>query len=364
MAWYNDLLSAVAPIGGTIAGSLVGGPVGAAIGGALGSGVSSSLEKSDSRNWQMDLLNTQHQWAVEDWERMNEYNMPKNQIKRLEEAGLNPLLADATGGLSSSPVTEPKPTESDLSAKASMMSAMRENQLLQSQLEVNAAEKEKLQSEASLNEQKATTEEKTRDWTIDLLRSQADVNDTTCSLNLAKTDVAYKSLDEIEAHIKEMSARANQLNENANLFNIQSQFYQKQINWFDTEMTYKLNRMAAEAGYFGAKATEAIANAQFLGEQLETQKEITKQAGIQSEDMRYELEFKTHPAVEKCRATLILLKQKKAEFSLNAPDWSFKVGGFLDACSGGAQLLNTALNDATIVGAASIPRTIVKAAPK
>jgi len=34
-----------------------------------------------------------HQWAIEDWNRVNEYNHPSNVMARLREAGLNPNLA-------------------------------------------------------------------------------------------------------------------------------------------------------------------------------------------------------------------------------------------------------------------------------
>lgn len=355
-----NLLGAIISSAAPSVGKYLGGDVGQSI----GEGVSNYMETEAAHDWQMNLLNTQHQWAVEDWERMNEYNTPLNQMKRLQEAGLNPLLSDATGGLASSPVTQPHVTESELAEKASMMNAIRENQLLESQQAVNDAQANKLNQEADFNKEKSETERSTRELVKGLLKSNIDVNGTTCAVHLADVELKGKQEDEIEQHIVEMAAHAKALNENANLFNIQSKFFQKQIDWYDAEMQHKLYLLAQEAGYYGAAASERVAQAAYLGEQLETQKELTYQAGLQSEDMRYELDFKKHPAVEKCRATLILLKQKKAQFSLDAPDWTFKVGGYLDACSGGAQLFNTALNDAGMMGVAAIPKTVVKAAPK
>lgn len=58
------------------------------LGGALdwlGFNASNSAQKSAAAQSQ--------KWSVENWNRENEYNLPANQIKRLEEAGINPKLA-------------------------------------------------------------------------------------------------------------------------------------------------------------------------------------------------------------------------------------------------------------------------------
>lgn len=47
---------------------------------------------------QLRLAELQNKWNIEQWNRENEYNKPVNQIKRLEEAGINPMLM--TGQLS------------------------------------------------------------------------------------------------------------------------------------------------------------------------------------------------------------------------------------------------------------------------
>lgn len=42
-------------------------------------------------------LGMQRQWNLEDWDRQNSYNSPKQQMQRLKEAGLNPALVYGNG---------------------------------------------------------------------------------------------------------------------------------------------------------------------------------------------------------------------------------------------------------------------------
>lgn len=56
-----------------------------------------------------DMLKQQQDFAYKMWKLNNEYNTPSNQIKRLREAGVNPMLAmgDVGTGTSSSPADTP-----------------------------------------------------------------------------------------------------------------------------------------------------------------------------------------------------------------------------------------------------------------
>lgn len=72
------------------------------------SGVIGSVASNKRNNaTQIQLAGQQNQWNVEQWNRMNDYNSPLNQMQRLRSAGLNPSLAYGGGlvdaGSSSSP---------------------------------------------------------------------------------------------------------------------------------------------------------------------------------------------------------------------------------------------------------------------
>lgn len=87
-----------------------------AIIGAVGSLAGSAMNNSASASAadtaygrQKELMALQQQYAVENWNREVNYNSPKEQMKRLKEAGLNPNLVYGNGasGLQAGPVAAP-----------------------------------------------------------------------------------------------------------------------------------------------------------------------------------------------------------------------------------------------------------------
>lgn len=53
-----------------------------------------NLQMNENNNQtQIDLWNQQKEYDYEMWQKENEYNTPANQVKRLQEAGINPALA-------------------------------------------------------------------------------------------------------------------------------------------------------------------------------------------------------------------------------------------------------------------------------
>lgn len=47
--------------------------------------------------WNLAMAKVQNDWNIEQWNRENAYNAPTEQVKRLMEAGINPLLIDVGG---------------------------------------------------------------------------------------------------------------------------------------------------------------------------------------------------------------------------------------------------------------------------
>lgn len=75
---------------------------------AAGIGVLGNVVSNRKNNQtQIELAGQQNQWNIEQWNRMNAYNSPVNQVQRLRDAGLNPSLAYGGGlvdaGSASSP---------------------------------------------------------------------------------------------------------------------------------------------------------------------------------------------------------------------------------------------------------------------
>lgn len=65
------------------------------IGDAVGGAISTKAQKDinrDNINAFHENVNKQRDWALQDWEKVNRYNAPEQQMQRFKEAGLNPHL--------------------------------------------------------------------------------------------------------------------------------------------------------------------------------------------------------------------------------------------------------------------------------
>lgn len=84
------------PAAGAKVGTAIGGPVGGvlgAIGGAIISGVGSIFSNRGAKRREREA----RKWNLEQWHRQNQYNLPSNQMQRLQAAGLNPNLIYGSG---------------------------------------------------------------------------------------------------------------------------------------------------------------------------------------------------------------------------------------------------------------------------
>lgn len=119
----------------------------------LGNIFNVSAQKS-ANNANMELAKYQYEKNLEMWNRQNEYNLPKNQVQRLKDADLNPVLAFSGGQVSGnvaqdSPSYDPphiQPYQVDSSGLASIgssfVNAMVQKQnikLMESQEDLNRA---------------------------------------------------------------------------------------------------------------------------------------------------------------------------------------------------------------------------------
>lgn len=91
--------STIGALTGTAAGVL-GGPLGiagASLLGTVGNAVSQGFTNRAERKFAEEQADKQRAWALEDWNRNNEYNSPSSQMARLKAAGLNPNLVYGNG---------------------------------------------------------------------------------------------------------------------------------------------------------------------------------------------------------------------------------------------------------------------------
>lgn len=110
---------------GSIVGSVVGsafGPAGSAIGSQIGGMFGPSQERMDRRNYVYQYNTAKHAWDLQ-----NAYNSPLQQMQRLKEAGLNPMLVYGSGnvtGNAASSIDLPSYPSSDVNSSAGAFSSM------------------------------------------------------------------------------------------------------------------------------------------------------------------------------------------------------------------------------------------------
>lgn len=74
-----------------------GGATAASTGVAVGQGILGAFQNRANRRHAVRMMDKQREWALADWNMQNEYNSPRAQMQRLQEAGLNPNLVYGQG---------------------------------------------------------------------------------------------------------------------------------------------------------------------------------------------------------------------------------------------------------------------------
>lgn len=143
-----------------------------------------------------ERLETQ-EFNQEMWERNNQYNSPKQQLARAQEAGINPnLIADSMGRSVSNPVTSSPMSGSMASSSASIASGLL---LQQSQIANMNAQTRKAESEANINEQQYAYNNVTFNDRVQSLKYANDETKARLNKIVADTDI-QKQLYEFLAH--------------------------------------------------------------------------------------------------------------------------------------------------------------------
>lgn len=140
-----------------------------------------------------ELAEYQNQWNLEQWQRQMEYNLPKNQMQRLRDAGINPHMAYAKGTINN--VTNQRPTAAKAADQKSVIPNMSLAQLM---LQM------KMQ-EAQINNLNAQT---------------ANTNQSTQNLAQGKKSMQYETLNKTIAALQDYrykkQLKTNMQNSNLN----------------------------------------------------------------------------------------------------------------------------------------------------
>lgn len=153
-----------------------------------------------NRDFQREERLQTQEFNQEMWERNNEYNSPKQQLARAQEAGINPnLIADSMGRSVSNPVTSSPMSGSMASSSASIASGLL---MHQAQIANMNAQTRKANSDADINEQEYAYNNVTFSDRVNSLQLANDETKARLNKIVADTDL-QKQLYEFLAHKNE-----------------------------------------------------------------------------------------------------------------------------------------------------------------
>lgn len=197
-------------------------------------------ENAKNREYNLMLAQQQNAWNVEQWERENEYNDPKNQMARLKAAGINPNLAYSNGNVNNVAAASPQMTSGapsspvDMSAlgqrptfgQAIQMALQTES--MRANIDAIKANTRKTLADANISETQAKYEDVKQKLGLDISRQQYDNMKEQFNLlfeqgrkfALENEGVAYdnvvKRIDS-EMHSKKADLLVKQLEETLNI---------------------------------------------------------------------------------------------------------------------------------------------------
>lgn len=164
----------------------------------------SQVNSSQQRKWNERQMEMQHQWDLEMWNKTNEYNSPTNQLKRLQDAGLNPLYY----GLDGSSAQGMQNAQSlgynipNMSSFQNPIQAGLSAELTKSEIELKQAEKSKVESETSGNQLDNEFKQKT-------MQARVDAEELKNGLTKEQISKVNSERGQIDASIKKTIAETD-----------------------------------------------------------------------------------------------------------------------------------------------------------
>lgn len=265
LSGVDKFLSAVNPYAGLINGGL------SMIGNLLNRGAERK-EAQRERDWNEAMMDKQNAWSLEQWNRTNEYNSPAEQVKRMREAGLNPMYygldgssanafqsAQALGYSRASLGSMENPFEAGIQG----MMASKNLQLAQTQIEKTEAEKNQIEASTSEKKLDAEFKEKTMQYRVEGERLANDLTKEQISKigeekkqiveNIKKiiaeteTESARKLLVQAEEHLRKMEAK-----QIAELLPLQKAFVEAQTSAQKAQASLTFAEVAIKKGLLDA----------------------------------------------------------------------------------------------------------------
>lgn len=264
-----------------------------------------SEENQKNRDYNLMLAQQQNAWNQEQWERENEYNSPVNQMKRFEEAGLNPDLmygqgnsgnaAQLSGGLTAGAPSSPM-DYSALGQKKTLGHVIQEslqNEMMRAQIEKVKSETKKTDYESDILKSDASFRDAWNKGQLDLQNLQINIGNSEIKLNdqqytklryemaklEAETNNVIVQYDEIRARIRDLDA------------SVVSRRLNDIINSKKAEAEIKKLAASAHVDYATAKRTITLLSEELIGLQLSNEEAGERISNLSFQNDRLEFDL-------------------------------------------------------------------------
>lgn len=171
---------------------------------AVGQMALSQLNSQQQRKWNREQMEQQHKWDLEMWNMTNEYNSPINQVKRMQDAGLNPLYYGLDGS-SAQGLQNAQSLGYELPNMSSFQNPIQiglSAELTKSEIALKQAEKSKVESETSGNQLDNEFKQKT-------MQARVDAEELKNGLTKEQISKINSERSQIEASIKRTIAETD-----------------------------------------------------------------------------------------------------------------------------------------------------------
>jgi hypothetical protein len=160
--------------------------------GSVFSGAMNAAESQAARDWQEEM-----------WEKQNEYNLPQNQLKRLQDAGLNPAILAAGGTANTSAPIPSSPARTNWDIKTgSIVQGIKELKQFSQDLQRLKDEADIVHEQAE--QEKINTKSAQLDYTKKLYEKDNGFWDFPATMNQAQKDYIISQTNKINEEITTM----------------------------------------------------------------------------------------------------------------------------------------------------------------
>lgn len=195
-----------------------------------------SDENKMIREYNLQLAREQNQMNLDQWNRQNNYNSPSAQMKRLQDAGLNPDMMMG-GGISNTSVSSPQMTSgapassmdwSSLAGKRSIgdvTSQALQNEMIRAQIDNVKANTKKQGAETDILSTDASFRKAYNRGLLETQNMQINLGNSNIRLN-------DENIGKVRAEVQKINQECSNLSEQLNLF-------RAQIANLDADTAYK-----------------------------------------------------------------------------------------------------------------------------